>query len=82
MIMTEQFFHDYDINLNGLVVNKVDEKERKVKAQEITFHRRKNLQYFDISAKTNYQCEKPFRWILRALVGDLNFRPLDCIKSR
>ena len=40
--------------------NKVDVKERKVKAKAITFHRKKNLQYYDISAKSNYQFEKPF----------------------
>jgi GTP-binding nuclear protein Ran len=30
------------------------------------------LQYFDISAKSNYQYEKPFLWILRTLTGDPN----------
>ena len=50
--------------------NKVDIKERKVKAKQIIFHRKKNLQYFDISAKSNYQYEKPFIWLLRKLVGD------------
>ena len=55
-----------------LVGNKVDQKDRKVKARQITFHRKRNLQYFDISAKSNYQYEKPFLWILRTLVGDSN----------
>ena len=55
-----------------LVGNKVDQKDRKVKARQITFHRKRNLQYFDISAKSNYQYEKPFLWILRTLVGDPN----------
>jgi GTP-binding nuclear protein Ran len=55
-----------------LVGNKVDQKDRKVKARQITFHRKRNLQYFDISAKSNYQYEKPFLWILRTLTGDLN----------
>jgi GTP-binding nuclear protein Ran len=50
--------------------NKVDVKERKVKAKTITFHRKKNLQYYDISAKSNYQFEKPFLWLARKLVGD------------
>lgn len=31
--------------------NKVDIKDRKVKAKQITFHRKKNLQFFEISAK-------------------------------
>lgn len=55
-----------------LVGNKVDVKDRKVKAKNITFHRKKNLQYYDISAKSNYNFEKPFLWIARKLVGDPN----------
>merc|ERR1712226_1671608 len=55
-----------------LVGNKVDVKERKVKAKQITFHRKKNLQYYDISAKSNYNFEKPFLWLARKLVGDPN----------
>jgi len=50
--------------------NKVDVKDRKVKAKTITFHRKKNLQYFDISAKSNYNFEKPFLWLGRKLVGN------------
>ncbi|KAL3191584.1 hypothetical protein MRX96_059682 [Rhipicephalus microplus] len=38
----------------------VDIKDRKVKAKSIVFHRKKNLQYYDISAKSNYNFEKPF----------------------
>ncbi|KAJ2788819.1 GTP-binding nuclear protein gsp1/Ran [Coemansia helicoidea] len=55
--------------------NKVDIKERKVKAKTITFHRKKNLQYYDISAKSNYNFEKPFLWLARKLTGepDLDF---------
>merc|ERR1712086_511516 len=53
-----------------LVGNKVDVKDRKVKAKQIVFHRKKNLQYYDISAKSNYQFEKPFVWLLRKLVSD------------
>mmetsp|Transcript_31060 Transcript_31060/g.22547 ORF Transcript_31060/g.22547 Transcript_31060/m.22547 type:complete len:215 (+) Transcript_31060:51-695(+) len=53
-----------------LVGNKVDVKDRKVKAKQIIFHRKKSLQYYDISAKSNYQFEKPFVWLLRKLVND------------
>jgi len=52
--------------------NKVDVKERKVKAKTITFHRKKNLQYYDISAKSNYNFEKPFLWLARKLCGEPN----------
>ena len=53
-----------------MVGNKVDVKDRKVKAKQITFHRKKNLQYYDISAKSNYQFEKPFVWLLRRLTNE------------
>ncbi|XP_028396504.1 GTP-binding nuclear protein Ran-like [Dendronephthya gigantea] len=52
--------------------NKCDVKDRKVKAKNITFHRKKNLQYYDISAKSNYNFEKPFLWLTRKLTGDPN----------
>ncbi|OWF56624.1 GTP-binding nuclear protein Ran-like isoform X1 [Mizuhopecten yessoensis] len=55
--------------------NKVDVKDRKVPAKLIKFHRKHNLQYYDLSAKSNYNYEKPFLWLSRQLVGDpqLNF---------
>jgi len=52
--------------------NKVDIKDRKVKAKQITFHRKKNLQYYDISAKSNYNFEKPFLWLARKITGQPN----------
>ena len=53
-----------------LVGNKVDMKDRKVKAKTITFHRRRNLAYFDLSAKSNYNFEKPFLYLARKLTQD------------
>ena len=47
-------------------------QERKVKTGAVTFHRKKNLQYFEISAKSNYNFEKPFLWLARKLVGANN----------
>lgn len=52
--------------------NKVDCKERAVKPKDITFYRRVNIQYYDISAKSQYNFEKPFLYILRKLTGKLN----------
>lgn len=54
-------------------------KERKVKAKTITFHRKKNLQYYDISAKSNYNFEKPFLWLARKLVGNNALVGLRCL---
>ena len=44
-------------------------QERKVKTGNVIFHRKKNIQYFEISAKSNYNFEKPFLWLARKLVG-------------
>jgi GTP-binding nuclear protein Ran len=41
-----------------------------VKPKSINFHRKKNLQYFEISAKVNYNFEKPFIWITRKVAGN------------
>eukprot|EP01089_Gocevia_fonbrunei_P020128 TRINITY_DN738_c0_g1_i1.p1 TRINITY_DN738_c0_g1~~TRINITY_DN738_c0_g1_i1.p1 ORF type:complete len:233 (-),score=55.17 TRINITY_DN738_c0_g1_i1:90-728(-) len=62
-----------------LVGNKVDVKDRKVKAKSITFHRKKNLQYYDISAKSNYNFEKPFLWLARKLSGKTNLDFVEAI---
>ncbi len=58
-----------------LVGNKVDMKDRKVKARMINFHRKKNLAYYDISAKSNYNFDKPFLYLARKLtrIADLVF---------
>jgi len=61
-----------------LVGNKVDAKDRKVKARQITFHRKRNLQYYDVSAKSNYQFEKPFLFLMKRLVNDAN---LDLVEA-
>lgn len=54
--------------------NKVDVKDRQVKAKNVVFHRKKNLQYYEISAKSNYQFEKPFLYLARKLVNDPNLQ--------
>ena len=38
------------------------------------FCRKKNLQYYEISARSNYQFEKPFQWLAKKLVGDPNLQ--------
>jgi len=48
--------------------NKIDIKDRKVKPKQVVFHRKKNLQYYEISAKSNYNYEKPFLWLARKLI--------------
>jgi GTP-binding nuclear protein Ran len=57
-----------------LVGNKVDTKDRKVKARQILFPRKHGIQYYDISAKSNYQFEKPFVWLLKKLLQDPNLQ--------
>uniref|UniRef100_A0A914PBA9 GTP-binding nuclear protein n=1 Tax=Panagrolaimus davidi TaxID=227884 RepID=A0A914PBA9_9BILA len=55
-----------------LVGNKVDVRDRKVKAKSISFHHGKNIQYYDISAKSNYNSVKPFLYLARKLISDPN----------
>lgn len=49
--------------------NKVDCKERIVESKEIVFHRRKNIQYYDISSKSNHNLFKPIEHLLRKFTG-------------
>ena len=66
-----------------LVGNRVEIKDRKVKAKQITFHRKKNnLQYYDISPRASYNFEKPFLWISQKLSGrnDLHFVTTEQLK--
>ncbi|KVH99798.1 hypothetical protein Ccrd_021976 [Cynara cardunculus var. scolymus] len=68
-------FYDHSVCENIPIVlcgNKVDVKNRQVKAKQVTFHRKKNLQYYEISAKSNYNFEKPFLYLARKLAGDPN----------
>merc|ERR1712227_1105810 len=62
-----------------LVGNKVDVKERKVKVKQINFHRKKNLGYYDISAKSNFNYEKPFLYLAKKLVGDPHLTFVDTV---
>ncbi|CAF5060901.1 unnamed protein product [Rotaria sp. Silwood1] len=50
--------------------NKIDVKYRKLKAKSITYHRKNNMQYYDISALSNYNLEKPFLWLAQKLTGN------------
>ncbi|GMY39567.1 GTP-binding nuclear protein Ran-3, partial [Fagus crenata] len=50
----------------------VDEKNRQVKENQVTFQWKKNLQYYEISAKSNYSFEEPLLYLARKLAGDPN----------
>ena len=59
-----------------LVGNKVDIKDRQVTRQEIhSFIKQNNLQYYDLSAKSNFNFEKPFVYLAREIMNapNLNF---------
>ena len=54
-----------------LVGNKIDDESNiRIKHKMITFHRKKNMPYIDVSAKANFQWEKPFEALLRLLYKD------------
>lgn len=48
---------------------------------QVTFHRKKNLQYHEISAKSNYNYEKPFLYLARKLVGDPNLHFVEQVRT-
>lgn len=55
-----------------LVGNKVDMADRQVKAQQITYHKKHGIQYYDLSVKSNFNFEKPFLHLARHLSGQKN----------
>ncbi|KAI3892788.1 hypothetical protein MKX03_000892 [Papaver bracteatum] len=55
--------------------NKVDVKNRQVKASDVTFHRENGLQYYEISAKSNYNFEKPFLYLAEQLFRYISCKP-------
>lgn len=61
-----------------LLGNKVDADERKVKPRMITFHRRKNLRYYEVSATAHFHLVEPVLWLMRKLTGspELQFNRL------
>lgn len=50
--------------------NKIDGPSREIKPKQVAFHRKKGLQYYEISVKNNYNFEKPFLYLARRLAGD------------
>jgi GTP-binding nuclear protein Ran len=47
--------------------NKVDRVDRKITCNMITYHREYNMKYYDISAKSNYNYEKPFDTLSKSI---------------
>jgi len=64
--------------------NKYDCKDRRVKIEDITFHKNRCLAYFDVSAKSNYNCDQPFMCIARHLLKNesLTFVPKVVVKNK
>jgi GTP-binding nuclear protein Ran len=52
--------------------NKVDKVDRVVKPKQIKFPREVKCNYYDISAKSNYNFEKPFLYLARILKDKTN----------
>jgi GTP-binding nuclear protein Ran len=50
--------------------NKVDCRNHQVKPEMITYHRTARLRYYDTSARSCYNFEKPVLYLLRKLMGD------------
>eukprot|EP00759_Apiculatamorpha_spiralis_P005188 PhF_6_TR13168/c0_g1_i2/m.20767/K07936/RAN; GTP-binding nuclear protein Ran len=50
--------------------NKVDIVDRKVKPKHVTFHRKKNLMYVEVSASGQYNCHRPYLELIRKFLND------------
>ncbi|CAN1216593.1 GTP-binding nuclear protein Ran-3, partial [Linum perenne] len=78
-------FHVYRVCENVPIVlcgNKVDVRNRQVRTKQVTFHRKKNLQYYEISAKSNYNFEKPFLYLARILAGEPSLHFVEAVALR
>ena len=53
-----------------LIANKIDSVDRKMKSKNIIFHRKHNLQLYEISSKSNCQIEGPFHFLLKKLTAN------------
>lgn len=59
-----------------LVGTKVNSRDREVRAAEVTFHRKHNLHYSEVSAHTGYNMGQPTLFLARRLLGDSSLRLL------
>ena len=53
-----------------LIGNKCDVTQREVRTQAVTWHRKRQIKYVEISAKSNYNYTAPFLIICQKLAGD------------
>lgn len=66
----KRVFKDQDIPM-VLCGNKVDlAGERVVKPRDVRFHQGKDMEYYDVSVRSNYNFDKPFLYLIRKLLGD------------
>ena len=57
-----------------LVGNKIDSHDRVVPGRRVTFHKKHNMFYLEISSKSNYYLELPFLALARSILKDRNLR--------
>jgi GTP-binding nuclear protein Ran len=60
-----------------MIGNKIDVKDRKIQTKHITFHRKKNIVYYEMSSKSKFNFEKPFLYLARKLTSDDNLEIVD-----
>ncbi|KAF8676054.1 hypothetical protein HU200_047559 [Digitaria exilis] len=56
--------------------------KNQVKAKQVTFHRKKNLENYEVSAKSNYNFEKPFLYLARKIAGSSKGSTMETVISR
>ncbi|KNC49607.1 GTP-binding nuclear protein Ran-4 [Thecamonas trahens ATCC 50062] len=70
-----------DVSLAVLVGSKVDSSAREVSSSSVTFHRKRNVQYYEISSKSNYNFEKPFLYLARRLTNDRDLQFVETVET-
>jgi len=61
---------DMPILLTGNKADVRNDDSREISAQDITWHRRYNWQYYDVSATSGYNIMKPLLWVARKATAD------------
>lgn len=57
-----------------LVGNKIDAHDRVIPGRRVTFHKKHNMYYLEISSKSNYYLELPFLALARSILKDRQLR--------
>ncbi len=71
----DDIYNCYELDSSDKIIlcgNKCDNIETDIKDSEINFHREKNIIYYPLSVRSNYNYEKPIQTLTRKMFNDDN----------